>query len=66
VGQVEIWLPEVGTAAVCGPFALLGKVPHSDPPGAPLPMLLGLEFLIRHHAALGLLSAPRQGEIRVA
>jgi hypothetical protein len=30
---------------------MLAKFPHADPPGAPSPVLLGLEFFLAHQAS---------------
>jgi hypothetical protein len=38
---------------------------RSDSPGAPLPVLLGLEFFLAHLAALQLPPPPQQGLIEV-
>jgi hypothetical protein len=63
VGHIDIWLPVPDSAALKGPYSLLAKFPQSDPPGNPVPVLLGLEFLLSHHAAVSLLPAPQQGAI---
>jgi hypothetical protein len=65
VGHVDIWLPTLVSSAPQGPYPLLAKFPQSDPPGNPVPILLGLDFLVAHQAALNLLPAPQQGSIVV-
>jgi hypothetical protein len=64
LGQVEIWLPDAATGVLRGPFGMLAKFATSDPPGHPPPVLLGLEFLVTHHAVVGLPPPPGRGEIR--
>lgn len=49
-----------------GPFTLLAKFPHRDPPGAPVPVLLGLEFFLAHQAAFNLGSPPQQEILRLS
>lgn len=46
LGTIDIWLPTEQSPAPRGPFLLRAKFPHSDPPGNPVPILLGLEFLL--------------------
>jgi hypothetical protein len=65
VGHIDIWLPTLVSSAPHGPYSLLAKFPQSDPPGNPVPILLGLEFLVSHQAALSLLPAPQQGTILI-
>jgi hypothetical protein len=63
VGFTEIWLPTLPAYIPRGPLRLLAKFPDSDPPGQPLPLLLGLEFLLAHRASLCLLPPPQQGAL---
>lgn len=65
VGHIDIWVPNLMTSAFRGPLSLLAKFPHRDPPGAPLPILLGLEFLITHQAAFTLDPPPQTGMLRI-
>jgi hypothetical protein len=44
---------------------MLAKFPQSDPPGDPVPALLGLEFLLTHRASLTLWRPPQRGSISV-
>ncbi len=48
VGRIDIWLPTDQPPHVRGPFPLLAKFPQTDPPGDPVPVLLGLEFFQTH------------------
>jgi hypothetical protein len=61
VGHIDIWLTDLPSGSLRGPFPMLAKFPHSDPPGDPVPVLLGLEFLITNQAALTLPPAPQPG-----
>lgn len=65
LGYIDVWLPTSGSTSPRGPFSVLAKFAHSDPPGVPLPVLLGLEFLLTHHAALSLPPPPQPGAIRL-
>lgn len=65
IGHIEIWLPMLSSATLQGPYSLLAKFPQSDPPGNPVPILLGLEFLLAHQAALSLFPPPQQGAILI-
>jgi hypothetical protein len=46
-------------------MSLLAKFAHSDPPGPPVPVLLGLEFFLTHQAELNVLLPPQHGIIRL-
>ena len=48
-----------------GPLSLLAKFARSDPPGPPVPVLLGLEFFLTHQAEFTLLLPPQHGIIRL-
>ncbi len=61
VGHIDIWLRDLASASLRGPFPLLAKFPHRDPPGDPVPILLGLEFLIARQADLALGPPPQCG-----
>jgi hypothetical protein len=61
LGRVDFWLPTHQPPFLRGPLSLLAKFPRSDPPGAPVPVLLGLEFVLTHVAELHLLLPPQQG-----
>src|SRR5438045_2752487 len=37
VGHIDIWLSDVASSSLCGPFSVLAKFPHRDPPGAQRP-----------------------------
>jgi hypothetical protein len=65
VGRVEIWLPTEEPPFVRGPFSLLAKFPHQDPPGDPVPILLGLGFFLTHQAEFSLLLPPQHSDIRL-
>jgi hypothetical protein len=58
-----VWLPSPDGLSAFGPYPLLAKVARSDPPGAPVPVLLGLEFFLAHGASLGLPPHPTSGMI---
>jgi hypothetical protein len=63
LGQVDIGLPTQQPSYVRGPLSLMAKFAQSDPPGPPVPVLLGLEFLLAHQAELHLLPPPRHGSL---
>lgn len=65
LGRVDIWLPTDQPPHVRGPLSLLAKFARSDPPGPPVPVLLGLEFFLTHQAELTLLPPPQQSVIRL-
>jgi hypothetical protein len=65
VGHIDIWLSDLASSSLQGPFPVLAKFPHRDPPGAAAPVLLGLEFQLAHQAAVGLPPPPQQGTIRI-
>ena len=65
VGRVEIWLPTEEPPFLRGPLSLLAKFPNQDPPGDPVPILLGLEFFLTHHAEFSLLLPPQHSGIRL-
>jgi hypothetical protein len=60
---IDVWLPTQETSALRGPLTLLAKFPRSDPPGSPVPILLGLEFFLSHQAGMSLLPPARQSTI---
>lgn len=63
VGRIECWLPTDQPPYLRGPLSLLAKFPQSDPPGDPVPVILGLEFFLAHQAELQLRRPPRDGSI---
>jgi hypothetical protein len=63
LGRVDFWLPTDQPPFLRGPLSLLAKFPQSDPPGHPVPVLLGLEFFLAHQAEFHLLLPPQQGVI---
>lgn len=63
LGRVDFWLPTDQPPFVRGPLSLLAKFPQSDPPGDPVPLLLGLEFFLAHQAEFHLLLPPQHGII---
>ena len=65
VGHIDIWLSDLAISSLRGPFSLLAKFPHRDPPGDPVPILLGLEFLIARRADLALPPPPRSGILSI-
>jgi hypothetical protein len=65
LGTIDVWLPTQETSALRGPLTLLAKFPRSDPPGSPVPILLGLEFFLSHQAGMELLPPAQQSTIRV-
>jgi hypothetical protein len=65
LGRVDIWLPTAETPYVRGPLSLLAKFPQQDPPGDPVPILLGLEFFLAHRAEFNLLVPPQLGAVRL-
>jgi hypothetical protein len=65
LGSVDIWLPTDQPPSIRGPFTLLAKFARSDPAGAPVPILLGLEFFLSHRAGISLPGPPQQGVISI-
>lgn len=65
VGVAQVWLPAATGTAGRGPFPLLAKFPASDPPGDPVPVLPGLEWLLTNHAGITLGPAPQDGVIHL-
>lgn len=65
LGRIDFWLTIDQPPSLRGPMALLAKFPRSDPPGSPVPVLLGLKFFLSHQAELTLLLPPQQGVIRL-
>ena len=63
LGYVDVWLPTDQPPYLRGPLPLLAKFAHSDPPGAPVPVLLGLEFFLAHQAEFELRPPPREGRV---
>jgi hypothetical protein len=64
LGRIDCWLPTDQPHSLRGPLSLLAKFPRGDPPGDPVPILLGLEFFLAHQAELQLPRAPLDGTIR--
>ena len=65
LGTIEIWLRTGQSPSPQGPFLLLAKFPRSDPPGSPVPILLGLEFFLSRQAGLTLPPAPQPGVLQL-
>jgi hypothetical protein len=65
LGRVDVWFTAAPGVQVAGPFSLLAKFPSSDPPGDPVPVLLGLEFFLSHRGYLSLAPSPGIGSIRL-
>jgi hypothetical protein len=65
LGYIDIWLPTEQSPTPRGPFTIVAKFPRSDPPGGPVPMLLGLEFFLTVQAGMTLPAPPQQGVIQV-
>jgi hypothetical protein len=63
LGRIDVWLPTDQPPHLHGPFSLLAKFPQSDPPGHPVPVLLGLEFFLAHQAEFQLFLPPQGGRI---
>jgi hypothetical protein len=63
LGRVEIWLATDQPPSLRGPMSMLAKFARSDPPGPPVPVLLGLEFFLTHRAEFQLFLPPRGGMI---
>jgi hypothetical protein len=63
LGRVDVWLRTDQPPYTRGPLSLLAKFPHSDPPGDPVPLLLGLEFLLTYQSEFHLLCPPQQGTL---
>lgn len=62
LGYLDIWLPTDQPPYLRGPLPLLAKF-ASDPPGSPVPVLLGLEFFLAHQAEFELRPPPREGSV---
>jgi hypothetical protein len=65
LGRVDVWLSTHQAPYLRGPWSLLAKFPHRDPPGDLMPILLGLEFFLTHRAVFEMLLPPHQGLIRL-
>jgi hypothetical protein len=65
LGHIDVWLRTEQPPYLRGPFPLLAKFPHNDPPGDLVPVLLGLEFFLSHQAEFTLLPPPQRGVIRL-
>lgn len=65
LGRIDFWLAIDQPPYLRGPLSLLAKFARSDPPGPPVPILLGLEFFLTHQAELILLLPPQQSVIRL-
>jgi hypothetical protein len=63
LGRIDVWLPMDQPPSLRGHLSLLAKFPRSDPPGDPVPVLLGLEFFLAHQAEFQLLPPPQDGRI---
>lgn len=63
LGRIEVWLPVDRPPYLHGPLSLLAKFPQSDPPGDPVPILLGLDFFLASQAELQLAIPPQDGSI---
>ncbi len=65
LGRIDCWLPTDQPPGLRGPMSLLAKFPQRDPPGDPVPVLVGLEFFLAHQAEFNLLLPPQHGVIRL-
>jgi hypothetical protein len=65
LGRLDVWLATDQPPYLRGPLSLLAKFARSDPPGPPVPVLLGLEFFLTHQAELTLPPPPQHGVIRL-
>jgi hypothetical protein len=65
LGRIEVWFPGAPGSPARGPFPMIAKFARTDPPGDPVPVLLGLEFILTHQANLQLPPPPQQGQIQV-
>jgi hypothetical protein len=63
LGRIDFWLRTDQPPYLRGPMSLLAKFAGSDPPGDPVPVLLGLEFFLAHQAELHLSLPPSDGRI---
>jgi hypothetical protein len=63
LGRIDCWFPIDQPPYLRGPLSLLAKFPHSDHPGDPVPVLLGLEFFRTHQAEFNMLLPPQHGVI---
>lgn len=65
VGSIQAWLPVSNYSVLRGPLPVVAKFPDHDPPGDPIPVLLGLEFFQSHSVLEFVLRAPAPGSIRI-
>ncbi len=63
LGRIEVWFEPTPGAPPAGPFGLLAKFPQRDPPGNPVPVLLGLEFFLTHVARAEIAPPPADSSI---
>lgn len=64
IGRVELWLPD-GDPFILRSFSLLVLLPERDPPQWLPYVLLGVQFLMEHHATVSLHCGPNgsQGQL---
>jgi hypothetical protein len=65
LGRVEVWFSAGPGLPMVGPFSMPTKFPRSDPPGDPVPVLLGLEFFLAHQAHMTIPPPPGKGSIQL-
>jgi hypothetical protein len=63
LGRIDCWLAIDQPPYRRGALSLLAKFARRDPPGPPVPVLLGLEFLLTYQAEFQLFLPPRNGSI---
>jgi hypothetical protein len=63
LGRMPVWFSTSQGTTLRGPFSLLAKFGQSDPSGSPVPILLGLEFLLSHGADVVLPPPPTPGTL---
>jgi hypothetical protein len=63
LGHIDVWLPTAQPPFLRGPFPMLAKFPRSDPPGDPVPILLGLEFFLTLQAGIAIPPYPLPGTV---
>jgi hypothetical protein len=65
LGAIDVWFATTDGATVRGPFSVVAKYARGDPPGDPVPVLLGLNFLLAYQASLALDPPPGHGRIEL-
>ena len=64
LGQMDVYFQPATGTALEGPFPLIAKFAQSDPPGDPVPVLIGLAFLLGLNATTVIPPPPGVGQFQ--